>query len=240
MKIIAHRGASAVAPENTLAAICMAWVQGADGVEVDVRLSADGVPVVVHDESIRKPDGNPGRVGDLSLDLLRAYSLSDKEKFQWEVIPTFAEAMGIVPQDKIFLVELKEGPVSFFALEKVVTVNNINVDNWLFMSFFPKTLMAVRSIHPDWRCLLLVPEARECCGRSFEDFVDEALKNKFDGLGIARDWLNYPEEVKKVVKTGLVLSVWTVNDPAEMPDWIELGASFVTSDCPDKLRRQAE
>ena len=65
--IIAHRGASAVAPENTIAAFEAAIAAGADGIEFDVRLTRDGVPVVIHDETLYRTHGVRRRVGDMTL-----------------------------------------------------------------------------------------------------------------------------------------------------------------------------
>src|SRR5215204_7777086 len=66
MLIIGHRGASTVAPENTMAAFREALAVGADGIEFDVRLTSDGVPVVIHDSTLRRTGGLPHRVADLS------------------------------------------------------------------------------------------------------------------------------------------------------------------------------
>src|SRR5687767_10794848 len=68
--VIAHRGASGYAPENTLPAFELAIVQGADALELDVRLTADGVPVVIHDPTLERTIGRPARVGDLTADQL--------------------------------------------------------------------------------------------------------------------------------------------------------------------------
>src|SRR5687768_14872032 len=68
--IIAHRGASAVAPENTIAAFEAAIAAGADGVEFDVRLTRDGVPIIIHDETLYRTHGVRGRVADMTLNEL--------------------------------------------------------------------------------------------------------------------------------------------------------------------------
>jgi len=69
--IIAHRGDSANAPENTMAAFRLALEKGADGIELDVMLSADGVPVVIHDSTVDRTTNGSGRVRELTLDQLR-------------------------------------------------------------------------------------------------------------------------------------------------------------------------
>ena len=88
--IFAHRGASAHAPENTLAAFELALVENADAIELDVKLSADGHVVVIHDTTTDRTTGAPGRVKDLSLTDLRALEAGSffSEHFKNERIPT--------------------------------------------------------------------------------------------------------------------------------------------------------
>jgi glycerophosphoryl diester phosphodiesterase len=99
MDLIGHRGAAALAPENTLAAIAAGIAAGADGVEVDVRLAADGAIVLMHDPDVARTTGGTGRVGDLGFEALRALR-----------VPTLEEALGAVPRDRLIIVELKGHP----------------------------------------------------------------------------------------------------------------------------------
>ena len=115
--IIAHRGASAHAPENTLAAFQMAIDAGADGVEFDVRLSKDGVPVLVHDRNLKRLAGRSEPVGDLTaqelsrVDLGTQFNNSHTKRARAEFndvgIPTLADALGLFATRGAVHIELK-------------------------------------------------------------------------------------------------------------------------------------
>ena len=109
--VLAHRGASAEAPENTLAAFRLALAQGADGVELDVILSADGVPVVIHDDTLDRTTTGAGPVSRLSLAELKAlsagYAACFGAQYQAEQIPTLAEVFAACGEQPLINIELK-------------------------------------------------------------------------------------------------------------------------------------
>lgn len=109
VEIIAHRGASFDAPENTLAAIELAWHQQADAVEIDVRLTADAEIVVIHDETTARHGGRDTPVCEESLTELRQIDVGRWKGSQWagERIPTLAEVLETVPDGKRLFVEIK-------------------------------------------------------------------------------------------------------------------------------------
>ncbi|RIK22153.1 MAG: glycerophosphodiester phosphodiesterase, partial [Anaerolineae bacterium] len=99
--IIGHRGASADAPENTLAAFALALEQNADGIELDVQLSADGVPVIIHDDDVDRTTDGAGRVHDLTLAELRALTIAGEH-----AIPTLDELFEMLGRRPLYNVEL--------------------------------------------------------------------------------------------------------------------------------------
>jgi glycerophosphoryl diester phosphodiesterase len=107
-KIIAHRGASAEAPENTLAAIELAWKQGADGVEVDVRITEEGHLVVIHDADTKRTARNSKsiKIAQSTLAQLRAVDVGNK-KYPNQKIPTLEEVITSLPRGKELFIELK-------------------------------------------------------------------------------------------------------------------------------------
>ena len=104
--IIAHRGASSLAPENTLAAFARAFEDGADGLELDVHLARDGVPVVIHDSNLRRTGLSMGNVGEMTSKELsrvdvgswfnRAKPRLEREEYSFQHVPTFAEVIQLV------------------------------------------------------------------------------------------------------------------------------------------------
>src|SRR3990170_1836584 len=110
--IIAHRGASADAPENTLSAFRLAWEQEADGIEGDFRLSSDGRIVCIHDEDTSLVAGVPHTVRDTPLAVLQSLDVGAWKGESWrgERIATLEEVLAVVPKRKQVVVELKAGP----------------------------------------------------------------------------------------------------------------------------------
>ena len=97
VKIFAHRGASAYAPENTLEAFRLAMEQGADGIELDVQLTKDGELVVIHDETIDRVSNGKGAVRDYTLEELKSFSVSNHfEQYPDVKIPTLREVLELV------------------------------------------------------------------------------------------------------------------------------------------------
>src|SRR5688572_9852909 len=111
-EIIAHRGASFDAPENTLAAVHLAWKQNADAVEVDVQFSKDGHIVVIHDDNTGKTAGVRRKVSAQALAELKSLDVGAWKHMKWagERIPTLAEVFAVIPTGKRLFVEFKCGP----------------------------------------------------------------------------------------------------------------------------------
>jgi glycerophosphoryl diester phosphodiesterase len=106
--IIAHRGASACAPENTLAAFNLAFEMGADGIELDVTLTKDRIPIVIHDDTVDRTTDGRGAVKEMTLDQTKRLDASNKfKKYRGEKIPTLAEVLEAVGERGIVNIELK-------------------------------------------------------------------------------------------------------------------------------------
>src|SRR5258705_12246401 len=109
--VVAHRGSSAITPENTLAAFRQASSDGAAAVELDVRLSKDGEVVVIHDEKLHRTTGGRGRGSDFSLKELRQLSAGSwfHKEFSSETIPTLAEILALLRGIMGVKIEIKHG-----------------------------------------------------------------------------------------------------------------------------------
>lgn len=146
MRIYAHRGASRYAPENTLAAFQKSVKFGADAIELDVRLSKDNVPVVIHDATINRTSNGKGFVHELTLKQLKTYDFgsSFSKTYAGEPIPTLEEVLHYIKDQPIDLnIELKNGPVIPEDLEYRVlkVVNHYKLENrTVFSSFDHKSL----------------------------------------------------------------------------------------------------
>src|SRR5690606_17417748 len=124
---VAHRGASYTAPENTLAAFDLAWQEGADGVEGDFRLTADGHIVCMHDANTERTAGQRLVVAESTLVELKSLDVGTWKHARYadERVPTLAEVLDTVPDGKLFFVELKTGPEIVAPLKQVLDLARV-------------------------------------------------------------------------------------------------------------------
>lgn len=238
--VIAHRGASAAAPPNTLAAFEKAAELGADGVEFDVHLSADGVPVVIHDSTVDATTDGSGRVADLSLDALKQLDAGShfSPAFAGERIPTLEEILEAVGQRLLLNVELKSTSLRENGLERAVTAQVERhglSDGVLFSSFNPFALRRAKRIAPHIRAGLLyapnlpLPLRRAWLAPLFPHEARHPEHTMVDARFMA--WAR---------RRGYQVNTWTVDEPAEMQRLINLGVNAIITNVPDVLRQVVE
>ncbi|HSQ58627.1 MAG TPA: glycerophosphodiester phosphodiesterase family protein, partial [Gemmata sp.] len=150
-EIVAHRGASHDAPENTLASIRLAWEQNADAVEIDVRMSKDGGIVVIHDSNTLRVAGVDRPVAEQSLAELRALDVGKwkEARFAGERIPTLEEVLATVPREKRLLIEAKSGPEIVPELGRVLNGSDLRPEQNAIISFNPAVIAAVKRSRPE-------------------------------------------------------------------------------------------
>jgi len=244
MEIIAHRGASHDAPENTLAAIRLAWQQGADAVEVDVQLSKDGKLVLIHDGNTKRSGGFARKVGAQTLDELRRLDVGHWKGKRWagERIPTLAAALATVPDGKRLFVEFKCGPEGIPEFKRAAK----DTGKW------PGPLVAIGFSRETMRQLKAEMPALEVCwisklrrhwrtGRwlpAAEKLIATAKELGVDGLDLdARSPIN-SALVEKLGAANLKVYVWTVDSPAKARQLVAAGVDGITTNRPGWLREQ--
>lgn len=207
--IFAHRGASHAAPQNTLVAFRKALEMGADGVELDVHLSADGVPVVIHDERVDTTTNGSGAVADLTLAQLQALDAGVRfdPAFAGERIPTLEEVLTTFGQRLLINIELKAFLRRDDALEAAVValVRRLGLTErvW-FSSFKPYALAQARALAPEIPCGLLY-DPLSFGARLFGPITPhEALHPHHGLLTEAR--------IRRAHRHGLWVVTWTVDD----------------------------
>jgi glycerophosphoryl diester phosphodiesterase len=205
--IIAHRGASAVAPENTLSAFRMARDVGADGFETDVQLTRDGVPVIAHNYSIDAVSDGSGLISEMTYAELRGYDFGSwfGEGFRGERIATLRECLDAGKDYRVVNIELK-APVDRSVPYAVPVADAIAssgfAGNVIVSSFDHSLLKEVKDSHPEIRVGILVPpympEAEKVlaacfpAGKSLDSVtVDDVTlpddMSAIEGLGIRAD-----------------------------------------------------
>lgn len=214
MEIIAHRGASARAPENTLAAIRLA-LGCADYVEVDVRLSLDRVPVVIHDPTVDRTTSGKGRVGDFTTAELRALDAGHGEH-----VPTLEEVCGLVAGKAGLCVELKEPGSEIHVCE---VLDRLSPSPLLVVSFHRASLAAVHEVMPETPLGLISTRPEIPTPRRDEDVPLYAFLPRFDVLT--------REVTREARSRGLRVIPWTLDSEAEWEEARRVGVDgFATND----------
>ena len=158
--IIAHRGASAYAPENTLEAFNLAVRQGADAIELDAKLTKDGQVVVIHDSTVNRTTNGKGKVKELTLEELKKLEAGSHFdiSFAGELIPTLDEVLQAVGKDIFVNIELTNYASPFDKLPdrvaEIVNKNQLN-EHVFFSSFSPIALSRIKKLLPEAPCGLL-------------------------------------------------------------------------------------
>lgn len=245
--IVAHRGASHDAPENTLAAERLAWAQGADAVELDIHLSKDGQLPVLHDFNAKRITGRDAGIKDLTLAELRTLDAGAWKgpQFAGEKIPTLDEMIALLPPDRRLLIEIKSGPEIVPELTRCLARHGLSEKIVTIISFNYESLQQVRKTLPHLPTLYLVgykapdpkaPVADE--PPTVDAMIAKAKAAHLTGLDLQHTWPLTAADVRKIKDAGLQLHVWTVDDSAIAQRWIEFGAASITTNRPGWLREQ--
>lgn len=234
--IIAHRGASALAPENTMAAFRLARELGADGIELDVMLSADEELVVIHDDSLERTTNGEGKVADLTWAEMQPLDAGSKfnPAFAGEHLPTLSQVYEEMGGSLLIDVELKNysHPYNQLPNKAVALTQKFNLlDSVLFSSFNPANLSAVRKLEPKIKLGLLAESGksgalwRTVYGRTFPF---DAFHPYFSDVNAAM--------VKEQHRLGRQVNPWTVDDPQELKRLQGLGVDMVICNDPARAR----
>jgi len=154
MDIIAHRGASSYAPENTLPAFQKAIEQGADAIELDVRCTKDGIPIVCHDATINRTSNGKGYLHNMTLDELKSYRFfhTFKKRYPQVTIPTLEEVLLFLRTENITLhLEIKQGPHIDRTIEQKIVSLIYKYDfeeRCIYSSFDHYSLVRVHKLDP--------------------------------------------------------------------------------------------
>lgn len=239
MKVFGHRGAAALAPENTLEAVDAALAAGADGFECDVRRTRDGRLVLMHDASVDRTTDGTGRVADLTLEQIRG--LDGRGPFRAApprpraAVPTVEEVLDRAAGRCTVILEVKggppgagEGPVEETAAALASLLEGRSPRGLVVSSFSPAALAAVRRLRPGLATALLTGPG-----------VDPA-----SAVGAAREGghgaCHLPDArvdraaVERAHAAGLEVVAWTVDVPARVRELSTLGADGVISDDPGR------
>ena len=220
-KVVGHRGAMAYAPENTLESFREAHRRGATWVEIDVKLAADGVPIVMHDDSLKRTTGVDRLAAETPAAELPA------------TVPTFEQAIACVGELGLGCnVEIKpcKGREAETARVAVATLRRLwpaRLPTPLLSSFKDASLAAAREAAPEFARALLIDELSD-------DWRGRALAVEAVGINTNGKRLTAPRAVE-IKQAGYLLSTYTINDPDVARVLAAMGTDCVITDAPDVI-----
>jgi glycerophosphoryl diester phosphodiesterase len=228
--IVGHRGASAHAPENTLAAFRLACEQGADGIELDVKLCASGEVVVMHDPTIDRTTSGSGKVHECAFSLLQSVDAG-----RGEPVPSLDQVFEEVGRDLLINVEVTNYTTQNDGLEAAVAAvvqRHGIAARILFSSFSPFSLRRLSMLAPHVpRAILYSPD------------LPLPLRRVW-AAPLIRHEFRHPEYtmvthecVQSLARRGVRVNTWTVDDPAEMRRVADCGVAGIIGDSPQTMRQ---
>lgn len=243
-QIIAHRGASCDAPENTIAAFREAWRQDADGIECDVHLTGDGHIVCCHDASTGRIANQNLAIANTLLDDLCQLDAGGWKGPFWlgERIPELRELLLENPRGKCLLIEIKGGPEIVKPLiDLLAQTGSRDSDHFCILSFSPSVIRAWRRSIPQGRACLLLEAGQH--GITSEQPAGNDLTELVHAAGANAVGLEYTDSISAatismLVRAGIETFVWTVDTPEHINRCIRLGVNAIITNSPGLARRQ--
>lgn len=240
--LVAHRGASGVAPENTIASIKKALQSPAEYIEVDIHLTKDTQLVVMHDASVNRTTNGKGNIADLTLAELKKLDAGQwfGSAFAQERIPTLQEVLKLVKGKKKLLIEIKKGDDYYTGIEDqvIMLIRENNAQNWcILQSFHDPVLERI------WKNEFQVPTHKLIIGKMpwiplyYDDgFRWGSLEKYYRASAInVHHYFATREFIKHVHNFGFKTFVWTVDEPQEINEIVERGADGIMSNAVTSL-----
>jgi glycerophosphoryl diester phosphodiesterase len=248
--VIGHRGASAHAPENTLAAFARALADGADGLEFDVRLASDGVPVVIHDANLRRTAGRAEEIASLSSRTLAEVSVGEwfnrkfptraRSEYASECVPTLAQVCERFAErcDALY-VELKCTRANAHALAAatvdVLRASPAAASRAVVESFTLEAIAEVKRLAPELRTVALFERTLRVPRPRMSEMIARALACGADEIALQRSLVSQ-HIVEAARAAGLPIVVWTVDHPSWARRARVLGLRALITNNPARLR----
>jgi len=232
-KIIAHRGASYLAPENTVASAKLAWQLGADAVELDIYLSKDNRIMVIHDKDTKRTCSEKKnhiieKTPSMVLRDLDAGSWKGDE-FKGEKIPFLKEIIETMPDGKNVVVEIKCGSEVLPALKRCIEKSGKS-SQIIFISFGWETILNTQKEFPNNRCYWL-HYSKIGLGKKMK----QAAENGLAGVNLKHSIID-KEIIEMAKENNLEVLAWTVDDPVRAKELTEIGVTGITTNRPKWLR----
>jgi len=255
VEIIAHRGASYDAPENTLAAVNLGWKRNADAVEVDVFLSKDNRIVAIHDKNTKRTTGHDGLVREMTWPELRKLEAGSwkNKKYKGEPIPLLSDILATIPEGKYLVIEIKCGPEIIQPLAVLLERAKVAPSKTAIISFSFDVVVAAKKQFPKRAVYYLSSIKQNKNGGRWEPTVELLIKKArtagLNGLSLGnmgsqgavgnKSLVDYLRHMRKeTTASDLGFYVWTVDSPKMGKLLADLGLDGITTNRPAFLKSQ--
>jgi glycerophosphoryl diester phosphodiesterase len=238
-EIVAHRGFSYVAPENTLAAIRLAWQTGCPAAECDVYLTRDRRIMLMHDDSAKRTAGADLKMAETDSAQLRTLDAGSWKdaKYAGEKIPFLEEVLETIPEGRILFIEIKSGPEILPYLNESISKSG-KADRLAIICFNLDVIAKAKKMMPSIPAHWLVDtEENKLTGKRIPhspDLIRIAKEKNLDGLDVHYAGVT-AEFAESVLKSKLKLYTWTVDDAQEALRLQRLDVHGITTNRPDYL-----
>ena len=230
---IAHRGASHLAPENTLASVKLAWEIGADASEIDVHLSKDNRVMVIHDYNTKRVSGVYYKIIDTNSKELRRLDVGSfkNNKYKKAKIPFLEEVIAAIPKGKKLVIELKSKENTIPYIKEIVSKSG-KQNQLLFICFDWNTIVTLKKEFPTNKCYWLSGNRADILNK-----VKEVAKFNLDGIDVNHFKIN-KKMIELYQKEHLSVVAYTVDNPREATRLVELGVIGITTNRPSWLNKK--
>ncbi|MCD5323090.1 MULTISPECIES: glycerophosphodiester phosphodiesterase [Pontibacillus] len=228
--IFAHRGASRLAPENTMAAFILAQKMGADGVETDVQLTKDHIPVLIHDETLHRTTDGTGYVKDYTFEELKRLDAGSwfSEKYKGEQLLSLEEFLQWIASTNLVMnIELKNNLIDYKDIEQKVfnLITHYKLEHrTIISSFNPKSIRRFRRISKEIECACLTSRRPKDLQQLIQDSKANALHIKYTAL--TKGLLKEADRLQLPVRT------YTINRPSRLMRSYKLNLDGIFTDVP--------
>ena len=247
INVISHRGANLVAPQNTLPAFKKSFEIGCDGVETDIHLTKDGIPVLCHNFTIDETSNGTGAIKDMTLEELRQYDFGSYkgEEFKGTEIPLLDDFIALCAENNVEVlnIELKSEVFGEASIELPQTTIELAKKHNMFekllvSSFDPAILVVCKKLDPNCKTGLLYSPAEKIGRRimlrpmAFAKEIGVITNTVIETPGRKKDKRMDNASEKKAHKMGLMVNPWTVNKDKEIKRLINCGVDGIITDDP--------
>ncbi len=228
--VIGHKGAAALAPENTLGSFALALELGVDAVECDIRATADGVPVILHDSTVDRTTSGTGEVSRLSLEQVKALEVRPVDGLGSAArVPTLEDLLALIAGKCLLVLEYKSLDA---VVPSIALLRAVRAHEWCTAwSFQPAVVSALRLEAPELSRSLLIGREDD-----WEVNLHAAIDRECIGVSLRQEYVD-SERVRRAKGLGLQVFAWTANDVADWARLVAAGVDGIVTDDPGRLKQ---